>query len=465
MLLSPTQLEAFHRDGVLVVPGVCPLDVCAAAVEAIEAFIAKDSDDASLYYARPGLQYHGVVSNNQSQALWETRQQPALHSVFAQLLGTERLRVSGDATNFTPPSSDVWASEQHIHWDMDSSTYDPAELRLQGVLCLTDCAGDQGGFVCVPGFHRRLQEWEAAQPPHRNTQVPTLDNVEGWELRLVGAAAGSIIIWNSALPHSNSKNTTAKPRIAQYITFSAVPAPAAAGGAFVPAPVPLARNYFDVIADALGVPTGAVSDWLHLHSQSDLVWVPCESVEIMPMQDGSTPYWLRVRLAGHEKSTDLHSQWSAVQPDGSFAIPDLTEKAEDRRVVAVQWPFLHHFDLAPQEIRALCEKQRTIRSVALDTSITAIPSHQEFRGRKAVSEPRLSERQRDSLAALLLSNAPWRRDEADRGERIWTEESVCELIGAQFGPELIDVVEAELSPLGKRLTGLVPWPDAVAPRL
>jgi hypothetical protein len=312
MILSPAQLEAFHRDGVLVVPGVCSLDVCAAAVEAIEAFIAKDADDASLYYAPPGLQYHGLVSGNQSQALWETRQQPALHSVFAQLLGTERLRVSGDATNFTPPSSDVWASEQHIHWDIDSSTYNPAELQLQGVLCLTDCADDQGGFVCVPGFHRRLREWEAAQPPHRNTQIPTLDDVKEWELRYIGATAGSIIIWNSALPHSNSKNTTvARPRIAQYITFSAMPP--AGGGAFAPALVPLARSYLDVIADALGVPAGTVSDWLHLHSQSDLVWVPCESVEIMPMQDGSTVYWLRVRVAGRVQPTDLHSQWSAVQ--------------------------------------------------------------------------------------------------------------------------------------------------------
>ena len=67
-----------------------------------------------------------------------------------------------------------------------------------------------------------------------------------------------------------------------------------------------------------GVPTGAVSDWLHLHSQSDLVEVPCESVEVMPMEDGLTPYWLRVRLEGREQPVDLHSQWSSIGPDGAY---------------------------------------------------------------------------------------------------------------------------------------------------
>ena len=167
-------------------------------------------------------------------------------------------------------------------------------------------------------------------------------------------------------------------------------------------------------------------------------------------------------------ATELSNCFSDGRNDGCYATPDPTEKAEDRRVVAVQWPFLHHFSLAPQEVRALCAKQRTARILALDTSIAAaIPSHAEFRGRKAVSEPRLSEGQRKSLAALLVSDAPWRRDEASDGEeRVWTAQTVGELIGAEFGAELLDVVEAELSPLGKRLAGLVPWPDAmVAPRL
>ena len=73
-----------------------------------------------------------------------------------------------------------------------------------------------------------------------------------------------------------------------------------------------------MIADALGVPAGSVSDWLHLHLQSDLVDVPCQSLEVMPMQDGVSPYWLRVWIEGREQPVDLHSQWSSVGADGAY---------------------------------------------------------------------------------------------------------------------------------------------------
>ena len=175
MRLSAAQLEAFERDGVIVVDGVCPPEVCAAAVRAIEDFVGKDADDASRWYEAPGLMYHGLVGNNQSQPLWETRQQPALHEVFAQLLGTEALRVSGDSSNFTPPASAEWGSLAHVHWDMNSSDHirDPQRTGLQGVLCLTDCLDNQGGFVCAPGFHHKLEAWAASVSPHRNDQIPT----------------------------------------------------------------------------------------------------------------------------------------------------------------------------------------------------------------------------------------------------------------------------------------------------
>eukprot|EP01050_Picozoa_sp_SAG11_P012547 SAG11_NODE_1398_length_5024_cov_5.738680_6_plen_279_part_00 len=265
-MLTPAQLAAFEREGVLVVPNAVPLELCAAAVSAIESYLGKpagaatDPTMSATWYEEPGLRYHGLISGNSHQALWETRQHPALYRIFTQLLGTTRLRVSGDATNFTPPENDVWRSEQHIHWDMDSSQHRADCPTLQGVLCLTDCAANQGGLVCVPRFHRHLETWARSQPPERNVQVPTPQDISGWEVQHVAADAGSIIIWNSALPHSNSRNSAAVPRVAQYITFSRDPP-----SAEVPAthkstlhPPPLARGHLDVIGDALGVPPGSV---------------------------------------------------------------------------------------------------------------------------------------------------------------------------------------------------------------
>ena len=50
MRLSAAQLAEYEREGVLVVEGVCPPDVCADAVRAIEQFVAKEVDDESRWY-------------------------------------------------------------------------------------------------------------------------------------------------------------------------------------------------------------------------------------------------------------------------------------------------------------------------------------------------------------------------------------------------------------------------------
>ena len=41
----------------------------------------------------------------------------------------------------------------------------------------------------------------------------------------VPAKAGSLLIWHRALPHGNGRNTSDKPRLAQYMNFYPVPEP------------------------------------------------------------------------------------------------------------------------------------------------------------------------------------------------------------------------------------------------
>lgn len=474
MRLTAEQRQEFDRDGVVVVEGAVPLPLCAAAVRAVERFLGKGATDPSTggWYTPPGLRYHGLVSNNSHQALWDTRQHENLHGIFADLLGTHRLRVSGDSTNFTPPATEAWGSQQHIHWDVDSSRHDstdPHGLGVQGVLCLTDCAADQGGLVVVPGFHHQLQEWAASQPAQRNVEIPRLSDIASWVeegpgLRYVAAAAGSIVIWNSALPHSNSRNTALLPRIAQYITFSVAP-PEEAGSSANVNPAPLARGYFDVIADALGVRAASVVDWLHAHTQSDLLEVPCDIVEVMPMQDGKTAYWLRVRgLPGHGAGAppvDLHSQWSSVQPDGDWA-----PVADD--VVAVQYPYLERLSLPAATLAGLEIAQAGASAARRDRSISRVPEAalSDGRGSGSATVARLSVPQHERLSELLLSRAPWRSDGAEgegaarRRGRVWTEETIAALIGREFGQALVVVVPAVLTPLGRKLLGVEPWPAA-----
>ena len=109
------------------------------------------------------------------------------------------------------------------------------------------------------------------------------------------------------------------------------------------------------------------------------------------------------------------------------------------------------------------EEQADENAARLDASISRVPKHADFVGRRGVTSPRLADDQLAQLSALLHSEARWNRaGGATRTERVWTAKSVAELLGRSFGRQLLDLVEAELSPLGRRLTGVDPWPGAAS---
>jgi Phytanoyl-CoA dioxygenase (PhyH) len=51
-----------------------------------------------------------------------------------------------------------------------------------------------------------------------------LANTEGREIVHVAAQTGDLIVWDSRLPHGNSKNRSSKPRIAFYVMMDPFPA-------------------------------------------------------------------------------------------------------------------------------------------------------------------------------------------------------------------------------------------------
>jgi ectoine hydroxylase-related dioxygenase (phytanoyl-CoA dioxygenase family) len=85
---------------------------------------------------------------------------------------------------------------------------------------LTDTDADMGGFQCVPGIHRRLDEWVAEQPDGWDRRSP---NLTGCEITPVPMRAGDLCVWMARLPHGNGNNTSAAIRLAQYVTM--LPAP------------------------------------------------------------------------------------------------------------------------------------------------------------------------------------------------------------------------------------------------
>lgn len=110
-----------------------------------------------------------------------------------------------------------------------------ARAKVQGLLNLIDARLEDGGFLCIPGFHSHLSEW--AKLPENQAykrdmseafdylEVPKGDPMHDWA-QPVPMRAGSLLVWNSELPHCNFPNNSDRFRMVQYV--KCFPAPRAA---------------------------------------------------------------------------------------------------------------------------------------------------------------------------------------------------------------------------------------------
>jgi hypothetical protein len=145
------------------------------------------------------------------------------------------------------PSKDIekWKTvEKWLHWDLNpwkvskksSPSFDENNFnflsenndnymepfKVQGLIALLDSREEDGGFLCVPGFHTYLEEWaqeniEIAAPERSNfVSVPKKDEIQSFARR-IPMRSGSLIIWNSNLPHCNYPNNSENFRMNQYI--------------------------------------------------------------------------------------------------------------------------------------------------------------------------------------------------------------------------------------------------------
>ena len=100
-MIGSDERNQLMRQGWLVVPEVVPRVLCESVINAIEVFLNIRSDDPATWYEH-SPSGHGIVPLHHSQALWNVRQYPAIHEVFADLYNTKELWVS--CLLYTSPS-------------------------------------------------------------------------------------------------------------------------------------------------------------------------------------------------------------------------------------------------------------------------------------------------------------------------------------------------------------------------
>jgi ectoine hydroxylase-related dioxygenase (phytanoyl-CoA dioxygenase family) len=221
MVVTQSALRAqIEKNGFAVVPNVVPKDLLKAVIEDIWRHVGADPNERESWY-KPGIVAStGMVEMYHYQSMWNTRQHPRVHEVFAEIHGTKKLWVTIDRVNLKPPADPLHPEHDHrgfIHWDTDTSSYPDIPFQVQGVLALTDTDETMGGFQCVPELYRDLPEWIARQPSDRDARRPDLT---GYSITRVPLKAGDLVVWATLLPHGNGHNVSDRPRLAQYITMN-----------------------------------------------------------------------------------------------------------------------------------------------------------------------------------------------------------------------------------------------------
>lgn len=214
-VLSQEDLAFWDANGYLVLKDAVPAQQCADAQQAIWDFLEASPDAPHSWY-RPHEGKRGLMLNLfDHPALDINRQSNRIYQAYRQLYGSAAIHRTIDKAGFNPPEHDSFQfMGSPLHWDV--SLVLPIPFRLQGLLCLSDCAAHEGAFHCVPGFHRRIGDWLASLPPGTDPKEAAPRLLQPVP---VPAQAGDFIIWHAALPHCATPNRGSLPRLVQYLTY------------------------------------------------------------------------------------------------------------------------------------------------------------------------------------------------------------------------------------------------------
>jgi hypothetical protein len=193
---------------------IVPTDVCDAVVDLMcdHAGVPRDHDGP---YEHEHPTPNGVIPIYHHPALWVARQLPAVHEAFAEGLGTRRLWVELDRCGLKPtlpPEEPIDPRRPHyLHTDESPDEW-TGGAHLQGMLYLTETDETMGPLQVIPeAFRERTNgsrtSWSWAEQ-------------DDYPIELIPGRAGTLVVWDSRLPHSSGWNTSGRPRFTQYISMS-----------------------------------------------------------------------------------------------------------------------------------------------------------------------------------------------------------------------------------------------------
>jgi phytanoyl-CoA dioxygenase PhyH len=209
-VLSPADLAFWDEHGYVLLKGAVDVASCRAAVDAILSYAGMSLEEPdSWYHTSPWipLAHHSALSAN--------RNSRRIHTAFAQIWSRGDLWINIDVCGVNPPLRPGYSFQgTPLHWDMTLAP--PLRFGTQAILYLTDTAANQGAFSCVPGFHRRIEEWLKGMPAGADPRALAPRELQATP---IAGEAGDLIIWHHALPHGATPNRGTSPRVVQYLNM------------------------------------------------------------------------------------------------------------------------------------------------------------------------------------------------------------------------------------------------------
>jgi hypothetical protein len=150
---------------------------------------------------------------------WQIRQSPYIASIFANILGTDKIMVNLDRTSLKFPGQ---GTTEFIHWDTNPFYWqEEISEGVQGILALSDTS-----FFAVPGTNSdkfrnefvkkypKIADKSEYKIDPNNDPMRLQDKIKEYRLE-----KGDMVIWSSRLLHSAKKNTGKKIRYAYFISY------------------------------------------------------------------------------------------------------------------------------------------------------------------------------------------------------------------------------------------------------
>jgi len=216
-LLTSEQINFFHENGYLLVPGLMPADAVAKAAAAFWAEADANPLDPSTWPVgtKAGGTHH-----------------PDILACFTQEMADAVDILSGETNpNWTPPTGCLainaypepgeWTHPgPHIDHALPQDGYQvfPRPMRLASLLYFNDVAPHSGGTVVWPGSHKIIEALAKSDPVKFATMAtlnleiragyPIGDGIE------VQSKAGDVLFYHYLCGHSGSTNAGSHPRFA-----------------------------------------------------------------------------------------------------------------------------------------------------------------------------------------------------------------------------------------------------------